>query len=157
MDRQVEGWAAGLQLVCLAVRQAKDPDTFLESLHGGLPHTQEYLIHEVLAGQPPWVRECLMKVSILDRFCPELVEVICGRDPAPSSPVSNGRDLVGILRESNLFTISLDVNGEWFRFHHLFQELLQGHLNLQATPEDIAALHLRSSEWFQGRGFSRNP
>lgn len=61
LDRQIEGWAAGLQLVCLALRHAKDPVAFLESLHGGLPHTQEYLIHEVLAGQPPPVRECLCR------------------------------------------------------------------------------------------------
>jgi len=152
LQLQVEGWAAGLHLVSLALRRAEDPDAFLGNLHGGLPHTQEYLVREVLDGLPPEVRDCLMKASILDRFCPELVTVVSGHGPASSPPVSGGRDLVSFLLERNLFTISLDVDGEWFRFHHLFQDLMQRHLNRQISADEIAALHLRASEWLESRG-----
>ena len=152
MQLQVEGWAAGLRLVSLALRRAEDPDAFLENLHGGLPHTQEYLVREVLDGLPPEVRDCLMKASILDRFCPELVNVVCGRGPKSSPPMSDGRDLVSFLQERNLFTIPLDAKGEWFRFHHLFQDLMKQQLGLQTSSDDIAALHLRASEWLEDHG-----
>ena len=152
MQLQVEGWAAGLHLVSLALRRAEDPDAFLKNLHGGLPHTQEYLVREVLDGLPPEVRDCLMKASILDRFCPELVNVVCGYDLASSPPVSDGRDLVSFLRDRNLFTITLDAKGEWFRFHHLFQDLMKQQLGLQNSSDDIAALHLRASEWLEDHG-----
>ena len=149
LDRQIEGWAAGLQLVCLALRHAKDPVAFLEGLHGGLPHTQEYLIHEVLAGQPSSVRECLLKISILDRFCPQLFEAVCSPDSASEQMCPTGREFVDLLQSSNLFTISLDVQGEWFRFHHLFQEILNKQLEQERKPSEIAAMHLRASQWFE--------
>ena len=149
LDRQIEGWAAGLQLVCLALRHAKDPVAFLEGLHGGLPHTREYLIHEVLAGQPSSVRECLLKISILDRFCPQLFEAVCSPDSASEQMCPTGREFVDLLQSSNLFTISLDVQGEWFRFHHLFEEILNKQLEQERKPSEIAAMHLRASQWFE--------
>ena len=152
LDRQIEGWAAGLQLVCLALRHAKDPVAFLESLHGGLPHTQEYLIHEVLAGQQPPVRECLLKISILDRFCPQVFEAVCSPESTSEQMCSSGREFVDMLQSSNLFTISLDIQGEWFRFHHLFQEILHKQLEQQLESSEIAALHLRASDWFESEG-----
>ncbi len=153
LDRQIEGWAAGLQLVCLALRHTEDPAAFLESLHGGLPHTQEYLIHEVLSGQPPLVRECLLKISILDRFCPQLFEAVCSLDSTSENMCLSGREFVDLLQRSNLFTIPLDVQGEWFRFHHLFQEILIKQLEQRLESSEIVTLHLRASEWLEGRGY----
>ena len=152
LDRQIEGWAAGLQLVCLALRHAKDPVSFLESLRGGLPHTQEYLIHEVLAGQPPPIRECLLKMSIIDRFCPQLVEAVCSPESTSEQMSHSGREFVDLLQRNNLFTIPLDVQGEWFRFHQLFQEILKSHLDQERNPSEIAELHLRASTWFESEG-----
>ncbi len=138
LDRQIEGWAAGLQLVCLALRHAKDPVAFLESLHGGLPHTQKYLVHEVLAGQPDPVRECLLNTSILDRFSPQLFEAVCSPDSVSENMCFGGREFVDMLQRNNLFTIPLDVQGEWFRFHHLFQEILKRQLEQEREPSEIA-------------------
>ncbi len=152
LERQLEGWAAGLHLVSLALRRVEDPDSFLESLHGGLPHTQEYLIHEVLAGQQPPIRECLLKISILDRFCPQVFEAVCSPDSASEQMCPTGREFVDLLQSSNLFTISLDIQGKWFRFHHLFREILHEHLEQQFESSEIAALHLRASDWFETEG-----
>ena len=152
LDRQIEGWAAGLQLVCLALRHAKDPVAFLESLHGGLPHTQEYLIHEVLAGQQPPVRECLLKISILDRFCPQVFEAVCSPESTSEQMCFSGREFVDMLQNCNLFTISLDIQGVWFRFHHLFQEILHKQLEQERETSEIAAVHLRASQWFESEG-----
>ena len=152
LDSQIEGWAAGLQLVCLALRHAKDPVAFLESLHGGLPHTKKYLVHEVLAGQPDPVRECLLNTSILDRFSPQLFEAVCSPDSVSENMCFDGREFVDMLQRNNLFTIPLDVQGDWFRFHHLFQEILKRQLEHQREPSEIAALHIRASAWFESEG-----
>ncbi len=74
LQQQVEGWAVGLRLVALALRHVDSPDAFLSELRGGLPHTQEYLLREVLAAQPEEVRAAMLRASILDRFCPEILD-----------------------------------------------------------------------------------
>jgi len=152
LQRELEGWAVGLRLVSLAVRQVDDPDAFLNSLHGGIPHTQEYLLREVLTDRSPEVRRCLLKTSILDRFCGELIESVCAPDTSTDTPTLDGDEFVRLLRESNLFTIALDARGEWSRYHHLFQELLQRQLKQETTDDEMATLHLRASEWFETQG-----
>ena len=152
LEREIEGWAAGLRLVLLALGHAEDPNAFLRELRGGLVHTREFLIREVLAGQAPEVRQCLLKSSILDRFCPGVFDAICPPDGATDPPPFDGREFVEVLQRNNLFTISLDARGEWFRYHQLFQELLQRQLRECAGPEEIAELHLTISEWFESEG-----
>ncbi len=149
LREQVEGWAVGLRLVALALRHVEDPDVFLGELRGGLPHTQEYLLREVLAAQPSEVRDRMLGASILDRFCPEVLDAVFGPGN-PSGP--GGRELVDRLERHSLFTISLDARGEWYRYHHLFRDLLRGLLRESASAEEIAALHSRASEWFESRG-----
>lgn len=152
LEREIEGWPAGLRLVSLAIRHATDPNKLLRKLHGGLPHTQEYLVREVLAGQPSEVRECLLRSSILDRFCPELLDAICASTSEDSSSHLNGQEFIDLLQTNNLFTIPLDVQGEWFRFHHLFQKLLHRQLTESVGSDEIAELHLRSAGWFESKG-----
>ncbi len=152
LEHEIEGWAAGLRLVALALRHIEDPNELLCKLRGGLPHTQEYLIREVLAGQPSEVRECLLKSSILDRFCPQLLDAICSATPEETSSLLGGQEFIGLLQKSNLFTIPLDVQGEWFRYHHLFRELLHRQLTESAGSDEIAELHRRSADWFESEG-----
>ena len=152
LERQLEGWAAGLHLVSLAVRNTEDPDAFLESLHGGLPHTQEYLLQEVLNAQSSEVRDCLLKCSIFDRFCKQVFDAACTADSTPETTGLNGKEFVGLLQQSNLFVIPLDTEGEWFRFHQLFQDILRKQLERHAEPADITALHGRASVWFENQG-----
>jgi LuxR family maltose regulon positive regulatory protein len=150
LQREVEGWAVGLRLVCLALRYASDPDAVLRGLRGGIPQTQEYLLNEVLKELSPGVRDCLLKSSILDRFCAELIDVVCcDASQAPSE--LSGQTFIDLLQHQNLFSISLDSEGRWFRFHHLFQLILQRQLELQHAPSDIEKLHLSASAWLEAR------
>ena len=152
LERQLEGWAAGLHLVSLAVRNTEDPDAFLDSLHGGLPHAQEYLLQEVLNAQSPELRDCLSRSSIFDRFCAQLFEEVCLSDRPPEDTGLNGHEFMALLQQSHLFTIPLDVEGEWLRYHYLFGELLQRQLHQVLDDEEIKKLHLRARDWFEGRG-----
>ena len=152
LARQLEGWAAGLRLVSLAMRNTEDPEAFLEGLRGGLPHTQEYLLQEVLNAQSSEVRDCLLKCSIFDRFSPQGFEAVCLSDRPSEDTGLNGHEFVALLQQSNLFTISLDAEGQWFRFHQLFQEILQRQLERHLDPATVSALHDRASGWFEDQG-----
>ena len=152
VEREVEGWAVGLRLVSLALRHVGDPDAFLRGLPEQLPEIQDYLLREVLAAQAPGIRERMLASSILDRFCAEVLDAVC-ETPDSDDPI--GLTAAGFLEElraSNLFTISLDARGRWFRYHHLLQELLASELKDDRGPDRVAALHLRASEWFEGAG-----
>jgi LuxR family maltose regulon positive regulatory protein len=150
IDRELEGWVAGLRLVALSLRNAQDASTLLQQLRGGVQHAQQYLTHEAIAGQPPAVREWLLKTAILDRFCAALCAATCAPDD-PEARVQ-GERFVKTLLDENLFVVPLDAEGEWFRYHPLFQELLATELGRSTSESEIAALHSRASEWFEGRG-----
>ena len=152
LDREVEGWAAGLRLVALALRHVDEPSTFFKRLHGGLPQIQEYLLREVLGTQSARIRDCLLASSILDRFCVELLDTMCASPDIDEHPGFTASDFLEELQRNNLFTISLDAGGKWFRYHHLFQELLVGELQRLRGPDHVAALHLRASQWLEGEG-----
>ena len=152
LQNEVEGWAVGLHLVSLALRHVENADSFINDLHGGLPHTQEYLLREVLAWQPPEVRDCILRSSILERFCPEVLDAVCFPDATSAPPGLSGRELVELLQRNNLFIISLDARSEWFRFHHLFQNLLRRQLQQSTGATEIATLHSRAGTWFESQG-----
>jgi LuxR family maltose regulon positive regulatory protein len=149
LERHTEGWAVGLRLVSLQLRHEDDPDAFLRSLRGGIHHTQQYLIQEVLDRQSPAARSWILETSIFDRFCTELCEAVCtGGDIAKRSD-SDERELVDWVQGGELFVIPLDAQGKWFRYHHLFQSLLYEQLQLRTSPEELARLHVQASEWFE--------
>ena len=152
LQREIEGWAVGLRLLVLALRHVDDPDSFLRDLRGGLPHTQQYLLREVLAALQPEVREGMLKASILDRFCPKLLDAVCApeKDSAPGG--LSGAELVHVLQQGHLFTIPLDARGEWFRYHHLLRELLRGLLRENTSTSQRATLHANAGAWFESRG-----
>ena len=152
LQQQVEGWAAGLRLVILALRHAVDPESLLGGLRGGLPQTRAYLFREALSGLSPEDRDWLLRSSILDRFCAPLLEAVCCPDGASAHPELTGRKFLDLIQRNNLFTVALDTEGEWFRYHHLFQDLLQRQLRETSSSEDIASLHLRAAEWFESEG-----
>jgi len=152
VQRELEGWPAGLRLVSLALGAADNPTSFLENLHGGLPQTQEYLFHEVLRALPPELRGFLLRASILDSFCPAALEAVCGPISEQASPALTGREFIAALQERNLFTIPLGAEGEWFRYHHLFRGLLRDRLREQQTPSELGSLHARASAWFEKEG-----
>ncbi|MDH3784290.1 MAG: hypothetical protein OEV00_03070, partial [Acidobacteriota bacterium] len=152
LDREVEGWAVGLRLVSLALRHVRDADAFLQGLPGHLPEIQEYLLREVLSAQAAGVRDSMLASSILDRFCAELLDAV--HEPAAAAATSEftASDLLEELGKNNLFTIALDARHKWFRYHHLFQELLRDELQRDRDPDHVSDLHLRASRWFEGEG-----
>lgn len=152
LERRMEGWIVGLRLVALALRDGDSADDLLTGMGGGLQHIQEYLVQEVLAGQSPQMRDWMLKISILDRFCEPLLSTVCRGGGAPVGFDGEGAEFLTSLRQSNLFTIPLDPEGTWFRYNHLFRELLSDQLERRLDPNEIAELHSRACEWFEGQG-----
>lgn len=149
MDRQLEGWAVGLRLVSMAMQQSKDPEGLIKHLHGSAQQTLEYIIQEVIAGLQLPLRDWLLKSAILDRFCASLCDAVCMEEGGIEVSGFDGSEFVKAVLGGNLFIIPLDAPGEWFRFHHLFQDYLQRQLSRQLAPAEIAALHSRASTWFE--------
>ncbi|EED31136.1 transcriptional regulator [gamma proteobacterium NOR5-3] len=148
---RVEGWAAGLRLVGLACRQAPDIDRFIAQLGGNLPDTTAYLMDEVLTTLPAAFSGYLIKTAVLDRFCPALLDAI-HPDAEPATTEMDGTRFVELLNHSNLFVVPLDANCEWFRYHHVFQQLLLDQLKQVCSPNEIHALHSNASTWFEQQG-----
>ncbi len=158
LHTELEGWIVGLRLVCLALRHQADGEGYLRALRGGTRTIQEYLLEEVLGRQSAAFQRCLMSTSILNRFCAPLCEALCGDGTgtgaldAVTEGGIEGEAFLRDLERANLFAIRLDESGRWMRYHHQFQQLLQWQLQSQRTPEEIAALHDRASQWFEDEG-----
>jgi LuxR family transcriptional regulator, maltose regulon positive regulatory protein len=138
LRRRTEGWAAGLYLAAISMRGAGDPRGFVAQFAGDDRNIVDYLGAEVLAAQPPRVRELLLRTSVLDRFCAPLVEAVAGIDRADS--------MLREIERADLFLVPLDSRREWYRYHHLFRELLRHEL-AAADPELIPELHRRAARW----------
>jgi len=141
LDRELEGWVAGLKLVALALRNSSDADKLLSRFRGGTRDIQAYLVGEVLNALPEDERDCLTRTALLDRFCAPLCEAVCGQP-------QGGNEFLQSAYKENLFIIPLDSQGVWFRYHHLFQELLQRELTSRLDSREIRALHMAASRWF---------
>lgn len=152
LQREMEGWAAGLRLVMLALQGNDAPDHALQHLAGGVQTAREYLLAEVLDGLPPGMRDALLVTSIVERFCADLTETLLGELGASEGARIQGAHLLRDLQQWNLFTIELDSQGEWFRFHHLFRELLQAQMMRRIDAATLRAIHLRASAWFEAQG-----
>ena len=132
LEEQLEGWIVGLHLVGLVLRHQPDPEAFLSGLKGGFQRVYDYLSEQVLARQSEAVRECLIQTSVLDRFCASLVEAVTAEN---SGVRLNGEDFVQEVQLANLFVVPLDAHDEWFRYHHLFQDLLKRQLEQSHSTE----------------------
>ncbi|MCP3880227.1 MAG: transcriptional regulator, partial [Sulfitobacter sp.] len=152
LERVVEGWPVGLRLVSLALRHARNREVLLKGLPELLPDIQEYLLREVLAAQPAGVRDRMLASAILDRFCAEVLDAVYEPPDTDDQTRFTAADFLQYLRKSNLFTVPLDVRHEWFRYHHLFQEMLVTELQHLHGPEHVVPLHLSASEWFEDEG-----
>ena len=138
LARRTEGWAAGLQLAALSLRERADMDAFVATFSGSNRHIVDYLSAEVLASQSEDIREFLMRISILDRLTAELCNVLTDR--------SDSQALLEAVERANLFLVPLDDVRGWWRFHHLFAELLRARLHA-TDPELERELHRRASAW----------
>ena len=153
LDRELEGWVVGLKLVALALRHSSDPDELLSRFRGGTREIQAYLVDEVLAILPRDIRDCLTRTAVLDRFCAPLCDALCEQSHDASGVVLDGKSFMQSAYNENLFLIPLDSRGEWYRYHHLFQELLQRELISRMDAQAINSLHLTASLWLEKNDF----
>ncbi len=148
MEARFEGWIAGLQLAALSLRSAVSQDDVLIGLSGDNANITGYLMDEVLIHQYPAIQSFLLKTSILDRLSPGLCAAVMGE----SDTTWNARACLDWIERSELFITPLDNRREWYRYHQLFQELLQQRLSVEATPDEIGRLHLQASTWYEEHG-----
>ena len=143
LQLRTEGWAAGLRLAVLSLAVESDPETFVAQFSGSNRVVADYLMAEMLERQPADVQQLLLTTSILDRVNGELADLL-------SETSGSDRIFLG-LEEVNAFVVSVDSERTWFRYHHLFRELLR--LELRRTmPSSIAELHRRAAGWFAEHG-----
>ena len=140
---RTEGWAAGLYLAALSLRGRADAHAFIGSFAGDDRHIVDYLSSEVLSGQPPELREFLLRTSILQRLSGPLCDAVSGR--------ADSARLLEQVERDNLFLVPLDTTRQWYRYHHLFGELLRHELR-RSHPEWVAELHRRAYRWYRAEG-----
>jgi LuxR family maltose regulon positive regulatory protein len=119
-----EGWIAGLLLAGLSIRRRGDAAGILSELPENIQYVTEYLFNEVFKSQSPEIRHFLLSTAILDRFCAPLCKVLVGLDAELRPDDINSWDILDLVKNQNLFIVNLDAENRWFRYHHLFQQLL---------------------------------
>ena len=144
LGQRTEGWAAGLQLAALSLKENADKAKFVEAFRGTHRHVLDYLIEEVLKSQAEDVKEFLRRTSILDQLSPSLCEAVTGQQAS--------REYLQRLENNNLFLIALDEERTWYRYHALFAELLKNQLML-TDAERVDELHERAAGWYEKNGF----
>ncbi|MGC1952479.1 MAG: LuxR C-terminal-related transcriptional regulator, partial [Gammaproteobacteria bacterium] len=149
---KTEGWVTGLRLLVLSLHHHSHAFRQLTEIKDNDRYVSDYLRTEVLATQPAPMRRLLLGISLAERFCAPLCDAMARSANAPEQHAIDGASFIARLRASNLFLVPLDTEGHWFRYHHLFQSLLQDQLRRECSPEEIAALHTRASQWFEGQG-----
>lgn len=153
LEEKTEGWVTGLRLAALSLRHHENLKGVLRSLPAENRYVMDYVISEILSQYSPGEQKCLLKTSILNRFCAPLCEVVCGSNTDSNTSGSQGRDLMELLNKEDLFIIPLDNEQEWFRYHHLFQALLKRHLKKRFNAKDILRLYKQASAWFNKNGY----
>jgi LuxR family maltose regulon positive regulatory protein len=146
LETRTEGWIAGLQLAAISIQGHKDIKGFIKSFSGNHRFVLDYLVEEVLRQQSDDIQNFLLQIAIMDRFCGSICDAVI-----QSSTVS-GQETLKFIERANLFVIPLDDERKWFRFHHLFAELLRQRLN-KSEDIDIPTLHKRASLWFEENNF----
>ncbi len=163
LENRTEGWIAGLQLAALALRDHSDHTGFIRTFTGSSRFIIDYLAEEVLGRQSEEVRAFLLRTSILERMCASLCDEVLNRNsevarPAGSPQLMSSQAMLEKLDRSNLFIVPLDNERRWYRYHHLFADLLRQRL-LQSTSSSagdgvdrVAELHIRASRWYEDNG-----
>jgi LuxR family maltose regulon positive regulatory protein len=151
LEARTEGWIAGLQLAALSMQGYQDTASFIESFTGSHRFVMDYLVEEVLHQQPERVQTFLLRTSILNRLCGALCDAVL-LDPEAST---SGQDTLDYLERANLFMIPLDSERRWYRYHHLFADLLRQRLHQSVDSENtLNELHIRASQWYEENGFA---
>jgi LuxR family transcriptional regulator, maltose regulon positive regulatory protein len=140
LEARTEGWIAGLQMAALSMQGREDIATFIRAFTGSHRFVLDYLAEEVLQRQPESSRNFLLQTAILERFCAPLCNAVTERE--------DSKEMLSTLEDGNLFIVPLDDQRQWYRYHHLFAEVLQSYLH-QEQPDQVPMLHRRAGIWFE--------
>jgi LuxR family maltose regulon positive regulatory protein len=152
LEARTEGWIAGLQLAALSMQGHQDVTSFIQSFTGSHHFVLDYLVEEVLHQQTESIQTFLLRTSILDRLCGSLCDAVL------LDPSASGQETLEYLEHANLFIVPLDNERHWFRYHHLFADLLRQRLQRSSTlstgkeKRGVDELHRRASEWYEHNG-----
>ena len=140
LETRTEGWIVGLQMAALSMQGRADTASFIQAFTGSHHFIIDYLVEEVLQRQPERVRSFLLQTSILDRLSGPLCDAVTGQE--------DGRGMLEALERGNLFVVPLDDKRQWYRYHHLFADVLQAR-STEEQPNQALSLHRRASEWYE--------
>jgi LuxR family maltose regulon positive regulatory protein len=143
LESRTEGWAAGLQLAALSLRNRGDADDFIEAFTGSHRFVLDYLVEEVLNSQTQQVRTFLLDTAVLDQLTGPLCDALTARD--------DGQDTLDALERGNLFVVPLDDQRQWYRYHHLFADALRARLTAE-QPDRVQGLHNAAARWYAEHG-----
>lgn len=143
LEARTEGWIASLQLAALSLRGRDDPSRFIEGFAGDDRFVVDYLVDEVLDRQPPEIRDFLLRSAVLDRLTGPLCDAVL--------ETTDSGQMLESLERRNLFVVPLDAQRRWYRYHHLFADVLRAHV-LAEQPDRLPGLHARASAWYDAAG-----
>ena len=146
LETRTEGWIAGLQLAAISMRGFEDASGFIDSFSGSNRYVLDYLLEEILDQQPESIKTFLLKTAVTDRLTGDLCDAVTGQN--------NGQEILETLEHANLFIVPLDNDRRWYRYHHLFSDLLFQRLR-QTQPDKIQILHIKAGEWYSRQGMKR--
>ena len=145
LEARTEGWVAGLQLAALSMQGREDVPGFIAAFAGDDRYIVDYLVEEVLKRQTELVRSFLLQTSILDRLCGPLCDAVTDR--------GDSKEVLEALERGNLFVVPLDDKRHWYRYHHLFADVLRAH-SREEQPDQLSSLHRRAAAWFEEHGMA---
>jgi LuxR family maltose regulon positive regulatory protein len=143
LEARTEGWIAGLQLAAISMQGRQDRTGFIRSFTGGHRLVLDFLIEEVLGQQPESIQNFLLQTAVLDRITGSLCDALTGQE--------NSQETLEMLDNANLFIVPLDEERRWYRYHHLFADLLRQRLR-QVQPNQLPILNRNASEWYEQNG-----
>ncbi|RMF16847.1 MAG: helix-turn-helix transcriptional regulator [Gammaproteobacteria bacterium] len=151
LEQRTEGWIAGLQMAALSLHGCDDKAAFIESFTGSHRFVLDYLLEEVLRRQPEAVRDFLQKTAVLDRFSASLCNAVTGHSGLEGREEGNAEEMLLALEQQNLFLVPLDEARQWYRYHHLFGDVLRA--RMRKDKPALQTVHQRASAWFENNGF----
>jgi LuxR family maltose regulon positive regulatory protein len=156
LEARTEGWIAGLQLAALSMQglDATSTASFISAFSGDDRHVVDYLVDEVLDQRPKGTKDFLLQTSILERLSGPLCDAV--RFGLAEAVGDEGQRVLEMLEQANLLVVPLDNRRQWYRYHHMFADLLRHRLKALVGPAKLTTLHLRASEWYEHNGYAED-
>ena len=149
LEIRTEGWAAGLQLAALSLRGQPDPTAVIETFSGSDRHVADYLLAEVLYRQPEEIQDFLLQTALLERMCAPLCDALVASGDSPAT--RHSQTILEHLETTNLFLVPLDNQRRWYRYHHLFAQLLRERVRREWDETAVCQLHQRAADWYESQ------